>query len=174
MLKRFFPQQYSNSIFEIDFAGLYERGIRGLILDVDNTLVTYDIPEPPEEIVSFLNQLTGQGFKICLLSNNGEQRVKIFNERLKLNAIHKAGKPQKKGINRAVALMELQCDEVVLIGDQLFTDVWCGNRCGIHTILVKPIALRDEWTVRLKRIPEKWVMKAYLKHMKNQKEEKDD
>lgn len=170
MLKRFFPKQFSNSIFEIDFGELYKMGIRGLILDVDNTLVTFDVPKPTEKITSLLNELTEQGFKICLFSNNSEQRMKIFNESLKLNAIHRAGKPGRKGINRAIALMALRHEDVVLVGDQMFTDVWCGNRCGIHTILVKPIAQRDEWTVKLKRVPEKWVMKAYLKYASNKKE----
>lgn len=172
MLECFFPKQFSDSIFEIDFDGLYEAGMRGLIFDVDNTLVTFDVPRPTEQITSFLNRLAERGFEICLLSNNSERRMKIFNESLKLNAIHRAGKPRRKGINRAIAMMGLRHGEVVLVGDQIFTDVWCGNRCGVHTILVKPIAPRDEWTVKLKRIPEKWLMKEYLKRKEEEKSDK--
>lgn len=174
MLKCFFPKQFSGSIFEINFDMLYKAGIRGLILDIDNTLTVYDVPKPTDKVTDLLKKLTEQGFKICLVSNNSEQRVKIFNEQLNLDAVHRAGKPKKSGINRAIKLMGLQCESVALVGDQMFTDIWCGNRCGIYTILVKPIAQRDELTVRLKRIPEKWVMKAYLKYLSRIEEGQND
>ncbi|MDR2904288.1 MAG: YqeG family HAD IIIA-type phosphatase [Clostridiales bacterium] len=166
MFKRFYPKTYLENIYQIDFARLKKNGVAGLIFDIDNTIAPFDIPEPDDRITDFFVKLTGMGFKVCLLSNNNEGRVALFNKKLKLFAIHSAGKPKLSGINKALGLLGTTPDQTVLIGDQVFTDIWCGNRKGIYTVLVKPIAQRDEWTVRLKRGAEKIVVKAYLAYIK--------
>ena len=163
MLKRFFPDAYYDSVFSVPFDMLWAEGIRGLIIDIDNTLATFDVPDPPEAVVQLLQDLCGKGFQVCLFSNNKKERVERFNANLKLNAIHKAGKPKKRGVRQALAMLGVPREQVALIGDQLFTDVWCGNRNGLKSILVEPIAKRDEWTVMLKRKPEQIVMRAYRK-----------
>ena len=163
MLERFFPKAYYASISKVPFDALWAEGIRGLIIDIDNTLATFDVPDPPKEIVRLLDDLREQGFRVCLFSNNKKARVERFNAELGLPAIHKAGKPKKRGVKRALAMLDVSRDQAALIGDQLFTDVWCGNRCGVKSILVEPIAKRDEWTVRLKRKPEQLVFRAYRK-----------
>ena len=167
-LNRFFPREHYNSVFEIDYETLYAKGFRGLIFDIDNTLAAFDIPDPPAEVVELINHLKQIGFGVCLLSNNNEQRVVAFNNPLELPAIHKAGKPKKRGILKAVSLLNLPKEQTAIIGDQLFTDIWGGNRCGVHTILVDPLATRDEWTVKLKRKPEKIVKNIYMKRYFNQ------
>lgn len=163
MFRRFYPKEYLNSINDIDFASLKKMNVKGLIFDLDNTVAPFDIPEPDDGIIQYFSTLAEMGFKSCLLSNNKEARVLLFNKKLGLHAIHKAGKPKLKGINNALKLLETKPDETVLIGDQVFTDVWCGNRKGIYTILVKPIVQRDEFTVKLKRGIEKIIVNLYLK-----------
>jgi len=161
MLERFFPDAMYRSIFDVPFDKLLANGVRGLIIDIDNTLATYDVPDPPDTVVQLLDDLRTRGFRICLFSNNSEKRVARFCQNLGLPAIHKAGKPRKRGVKRALSILDVPKEQVALIGDQLFTDVWCGRRCGIYAILVEPIAKRDEWTVRLKRKPEQLIMRAY-------------
>jgi hypothetical protein len=165
MIKYFFPVQMADSVFDIDYDKFWEMGFKGLIFDIDNTLATFDSPLPCENVADLLRGLSHKGFSICFLSNNRRKRVEIFSEGLGYPHVWKAGKPMLRGIRRALGLLGLDKDKVLLIGDQLFTDCWVGKRAGIHTILTKPIADRDEWTVKLKRFPEKLVMKAYYKSL---------
>ncbi len=164
MLKRFFPHEYVNNVYEIDYEKLKNKGITGLIFDLDNTLAPFDIEKPTKEILDFINKLIADGFKVCLVSNNKGKRVEIFNSDMKLPFVSKAGKPKKKGILNGISQLNLELNEVVMIGDQMFTDIWVGNRLGIYTILVKPICERDEFTVKLKRGTEKIVFKQYMKY----------
>ncbi len=163
MLKRFYPNEYVNDVEGINYNRLKELGIKGLIYDLDNTLSPFDIEKPTDNIIKLINKLKGEGFKICLVSNNKGNRVKIYNEELGLPSISKAGKPKTGCIKKAKELLNLKNDEIVIIGDQMFTDIWVGNRAGIMSILVKPIAGRDEFTVRLKRGVESKVLKKYIK-----------
>ncbi len=163
MFKRFFPHLYIDSIFAIPFDELLESKIQNLIFDIDNTLAPFDVPYPDEKLIKFLADLKGKGFHICLLSNNNKKRVDLFNEKLSLHSVYKAGKPALKGINKAISLLHANEKNVAIIGDQIFTDVWCGNRKGIYTILVKPIANKDELLVKVKRGFEKFVINIYLK-----------
>ncbi len=169
MFKRFYPKEYVNSVYEINFENLRKQGIVGLIFDLDNTLAPFNVEKPTKDIRDFINNLLDEGFKVCLVSNNKGKRVEIFNSEMKLPFVSKAGKPKKKGILNGINQLELNLNEVVMIGDQMFTDIWVGNRLGIYTILVKPISERDEFTVRLKRGTEKVVFEKYLKQCKNNK-----
>ncbi len=164
MLKRFYPKEFVSSVYKIDYFRLKEQGITGLIFDLDNTLAPFDIEKPTKEIRDFIECLLKEGFKVCLVSNNKGKRVEIFNSDMNLPFVSKAGKPKKKGILDGISQLNLELDEVVMIGDQMFTDVWVGNRLGIYTILVEPICKRDEFTVRLKRSTEKIVFKKYIKY----------
>lgn len=167
MLKRFYPAILLDSIYSIDYAALKnDFKIKGLIFDIDNTIAPYDISEPDEQIINFFLKLSEVGFKVCLLSNNNEKRVVLFNKKLNLHAVHRAAKPRLSGINKALALLGTGVSETALIGDQVFTDIWCGNRKGLYTILVKPISIRDEFTVRLKRGFEKIIINSYVRRTK--------
>ncbi len=161
MLKRFYPTHYFESVKHIEYDKLLEKGRTALIFDLDNTLAPFDIVEPDDNIIKFIKELQDKGFKVCLVSNNKGKRVEIFNQKLGLPMVSKAGKPKLGGITRAINLLDAKKEECVMIGDQMFTDVWVGNRLGIVSILVKPIANRDEFTVKLKRGMEKQVFKRY-------------
>ncbi len=162
MRNRFYPTDYFTSTYIIDFEKLYKMGYRGVIFDVDNTLVEHDAPAD-DRAKALIARLKELGFKVCFLSNNGEERVKMFNDEVNCQYIFKAGKPLAKGYNRAMELMGTSKEETLFVGDQIFTDIWGANNAGIRSILVQPIAKHEEIQIVLKRIPEKWILKGYLK-----------
>ncbi len=163
MLKKFFPHVYYNSIYDIPLNKLHSKNIKGIIFDIDNTLAPFDIKHPDKKLKDFFNNLKAEGFKVSLVSNNKKNRVEIFNKQLKLPAVSKAGKPRLGGLIKVMKLMGTDKRNTALVGDQIFTDMWAGNRMGIYTILVKPICERDEWTVKLKRGVENQFLKIYFK-----------
>ena len=167
MLKRFYPDYYITSIFEIDTEDLREKGIKALIFDIDNTLVPYDVELPTKEIIKYFKELQDKGFKICLFSNNNKERVIRFNTGLKLIAIHKANKPLKRKFKVAMKLLGTNENSTAIVGDQIFTDVYGGNRTGITTVLVKPVSDKDEWITKVKRGIERRLINAYEKSRNN-------
>lgn len=162
-MNKLFPTHYLKSIYEINIKDLQEQGIKGIIFDIDNTLVPYDEEEPNQRVISFFEKLREAGIKITLVSNNTESRVVKFNEKLKVFALHKSQKPLTKNFKNALCLMDCQRDEAVIVGDQIFTDIYGGNRAGIQTILVVPVSQKDEWITKIKRGIEKKVIKSYEK-----------
>ena len=165
MFDKFFPDEYLASAYVIPFEELYEKGYRGVIFDIDNTLVPHGAPADSRAIALF-EKLHALGFQTCLLSNNKEPRVKSFADQVHSPYIYKAGKPGVKNYNRAVQEMGLCKEEVLFVGDQLFTDVYGANRAGIYGILVKPINPKEEIQIVLKRYLEAVVLYFYRKHNK--------
>ncbi|MBR6223526.1 MAG: YqeG family HAD IIIA-type phosphatase [Lachnospiraceae bacterium] len=165
MLKRFFPNTECNSTYKIDFEDYYKRGYRGVIFDIDNTLVPHDAPAD-DRAIALMKRLKEIGFKVCLLSNNKEPRVKSFNEPLDVFYIFKANKPVKSGYRKAMEIMGTDEKTTLSVGDQLFTDVWGANRVGIYTILVRPIHPKEEIQIVLKRILEKPIIASYRRRIK--------
>lgn len=168
MNKIFFPHIYIQSIFEIDTDYLKRNGIKGIIFDIDNTLVPYDVEQPTKEVIDLFEQFKKKGFKICLLSNNTKERVIRFNEGLEIHAIHKANKPLTYKFKRAMTLLGTNKNSTAIVGDQIFTDVFGGNRAGLMTILVSPVSDKDEWITKIKRGIERRFINAYEKSRKNQ------
>ena len=165
MIKKLYPTTYLKSIYEMDIGQLKEEGIKGIIFDIDNTLVPYDEIEPNEQIITFFEMLVSKGFKITLVSNNTEDRVIKFNEKLRVFALHESRKPLTRNFLKALTLMNCQRHEAIIVGDQIFTDVYGGNKAGIRTILVEPVSDKDEWKTKVKRGLEKKVIKSYQKYL---------
>jgi HAD superfamily phosphatase (TIGR01668 family) len=163
MWEKLFPDEYYDSVFEIPYKQLKEDNIQALIFDVDNTLAPYNVRRPPEKTTSLLNRLQRMGFKICLLSNNNKKRLNSFNEYLKLPAYHKGLKPLGGKARKAMKSMGVSPANTAFIGDQVLTDIWCGKRLKVKTILVKPITKKDVLSVRMKRGIEKSIIASYLK-----------
>jgi len=161
MLEKFFPVLIADSINHIDIDDLKSKNVKGLILDIDNTLVPNHVAEADENAVRWIEKVKSSGFKVCIVSNATKQRVVKFNEKLKVFAIHRAMKPGSKAFLKAKRLMDLKENEIAVIGDQIFTDVYGGNKVGMVTILVKPIDRHEALFVKLKRFPEKFVLKKY-------------
>ena len=158
----FYPDEYVESAYVIDYEKLYGEGIRGIIFDIDNTLVMHDAP-PDERSVLLLKKLEDMGFKILFLSNNKEPRVKSFRDGSIGSGLYicKAGKPKRSGYKKAMEMMGTDIDSTVFIGDQLFTDLWGAKRTGMRNILVEPIDPKEEIQIVLKRILEKIVLSSY-------------
>ena len=156
MLERFYPGEYVDSTYAIDFDRLYEEGYRGVIFDIDNTLVPHGAPAD-ERACALFAHLKELGYHCMLLSNNKEPRVKMFND-----AVNPA--------NYRKAMEQMGTDEknTLFVGDQIFTDVYGANRTGIRTILVKPIHPKEEIQIVLKRYLEKIVLFFYRRKCQKQ------
>ena len=162
MLQRFYPDAYVDSAYGIDYGKLYKEGYRGIIFDIDNTLVPHGAPADARA-VSLFERLRRIGFSACLISNNQEPRVKMFNEKIRADYIYNAHKPSTKNYLKAMQIMGTDRNNTIFVGDQLFTDVWGAKRTGIRSILVKPIYPKEEIQIVLKRYLEKIVLHFYKK-----------
>ncbi len=163
MFKMFYPDVWVDSAYDIDFTELYKKGYRGIIFDIDNTLVPHGF-DADERSIALMEKLKSIGFEICLLSNNKQERVERFNRDIHVKYIFDAHKPSGKNYEKAMELMHTDLKTTAFIGDQLFTDVFGAKRIGILNILVKPINPKEEIQIVLKRYLEKVVLHFYKKH----------
>ncbi len=166
MFNCFFPDEYRDSAYEIDYDRLYQEGYRGILFDIDNTLVPHGAPAD-EKVQEFFAYLKKLGFQICFLSNNQIGRVSSFNEKIGAKFIENAHKPSVKNYKKAMEMLGTNTDNTIFIGDQLFTDVYGAKRAGIRNILVKPIHPKEEIQIVLKRYLEKIVLYFYQKEEGN-------
>lgn len=160
MLEIFYPDEYLDSAYVIDFENMYKMGYRGVIFDIDNTLVPHGAPAD-ERAKALFARLKALGFQCCLLSNNQRPRVELFNEEIQVHFIENAHKPSVKNYRKAMELMGTDLKSTLFVGDQLFTDVYGARRTGIYSILVKPIHPKEEIQIVLKRYLEKIVLFFY-------------
>ncbi|MBE5926207.1 MAG: YqeG family HAD IIIA-type phosphatase [Lachnospiraceae bacterium] len=162
MFKKFYPNEYRNSTYELDFQSYYDKGYRGILFDIDNTLVEHGLPAT-DRAVKLFEDLRRIGFKTCLISNNQEPRVKPFAELVKSDYIYNAHKPSTKNYRKAMEIMGTDISNSMFVGDQLFTDVYGANRAKMYTVLVKPIHPKEEIQIVFKRKLEKIVLYFYKK-----------
>ncbi|KUO97487.1 HAD family hydrolase [Ferroacidibacillus organovorans] len=169
MLSSLKPNEYVTSIYHIDVKALADRGIRGILTDLDNTLVAWNSPQATPKLVAWLSHVKNLGFRVMILSNNEEARVRSFAEPLGIPCIAPARKPRTVNFHKALAQMNVSAGETAMVGDQLFTDVLGGNRAGLYTILVQPIHSKEWIGTKLNRIAERFVL-ARLPSPSGQKE----
>ncbi|MDD6211998.1 MAG: YqeG family HAD IIIA-type phosphatase [Clostridiales bacterium] len=160
MFKIFYPNEWKDSSYEIDYEQLAKMGIKGILFDIDNTLVPHGMPATQESI-ALLQRIHQTGLATCLISNNQEPRVAPFAEAMESDYLCNAHKPSVKGYQKACSIMGIQTNEAIFVGDQLFTDIYGANRAGIRSILVKPIHPKEEIQIVLKRYLEKIVLFFY-------------
>lgn len=165
MLKIFYPDAYMDSTYKIDFEAYFRQGYRGILFDIDNTLVPHGKPAA-EQAEQFFRELRKIGFQTCLISNNKEPRVSAFGAKVDSPYISNAHKPSIKNYRKAMVMMGTNRSQTIFVGDQLFTDVWGAKRTGIYSILVKPIHPKEEIQIVMKRFFEKIVLRSYKKHLK--------
>ena len=163
MIKHFIPDFMFNTFDEATPEFLLSIGVRGIVLDVDNTLEPYENPVPTEKVLLWFEALSKHGIKAAIVSNNNSARIDLFNKDLNLPAFSKAGKPFAKNVLRAISAMGIDKSEAILMGDQVFTDVWAAHNAGIRAILVPPIRDKRDPLTRLKRWLEKPILSAYDK-----------
>jgi len=156
MFKRLLPDQIVNTVYDIDLNALQAQGVRGIITDLDNTLVGAATPLATPELIGWLDGVKDRGFQVVILSNNNSGRVGRFAEPLGIPFVPAARKPAGAAFRRALDLLGLPAERAVVVGDQMLTDVLGGRRAGLHTILVTPIAPSEEgWATKINRRIEK-------------------
>ena len=166
MFQRFYPDNEVENAYDIDYETLYKKGYRGVIFDIDNTLVPHGAPADDRAIALF-ERLREIGYHTVLLSNNKEPRVKPFADNVGSLYVFKAGKPGGKGYAKAMTDMGTDPATTLFVGDQLFTDVWGAKRMKIVTYLVKPIHPKEEIQIVLKRRLE-WIVLFFYHRKKRQ------
>ena len=144
--KNIIPDDYVSSIFDIDYNKLYSNGKRLILTDLDNTLISYKATEPTDELYKWKSELEGMGFEIIIGSNSGKKRVKHFANMLGIKYVNLSTKPLKRGFKKAlkIASTKYKKEEVVVLGDQLLTDVYGAKRMKLSMVLVKAIDNKTE------------------------------
>lgn len=156
MLKYFSPDLYINSIFELDLDLLKKKGIKGLLVDLDNTLLPWNSELIDDKLIDWIKTCKQHGFALCIISNNKARRIESCAKKLNIKAVTGSLKPAKKAFLKALKILNLSPNEVAVVGDQLFTDVFGAKKMGIYAILVKPLSntelLWTKWMRRLERL----------------------
>lgn len=166
----FYPSIYLNNVKEITIELLKENNIKGLLLDVDNTLIDFN-HKILDGVKDWCQELKKEGIKLCILSNTNKiEKVKRVAKELDLQYINFAKKPSKGGFIRAMELLELKAENMAIAGDQVMTDVLGGNRMKMYTILTKPLDKKDIFITRVKRPLENFIIKMYLAKVKKESE----
>ena len=158
------PNDYRRAILEVTPEYLRERGLSGIILDIDNTLIGHNVPIPTADVMGLLDEYRRSGIQMCVVSNNRRQRVADFCEKIGVeHFVWDALKPAAKGYVRAAEIMELPPEKTAAVGDQIYTDVWGAKRAGCYAVLLRPIHKGKEGTfIAFKRLLEKPIL-LYLR-----------
>ena len=157
----FMPNEYVQSVFQIDIEKLANSGFKGIITDLDNTLVGWDVKTQKKEIQEWFKKANDLGLKITIVSNNSEKRVSGFSKDLDVDFIFKARKPMGRAFKKAIQHMNIKPEETIVIGDQMLTDVLGGNNNGLYTIMVVPVKKTDGFLTRLNRIIERRLLNYF-------------
>lgn len=162
MLEKLKPKLYVDSIYQIDFEKLKQRGISGIIIDLDNTITEWDNPHLSDQTFDWFAKMKDAGLKACIASNNNHARVIKAVEKLDIPYVAKANKPRRGAFRKAMEMMKTKPEQTAVVGDQIFTDILGGNRLNLFTILVVPINTKEFIGTRLVRIVERRVLKSLL------------
>ena len=156
-----YPHAYVDSVFSIDYQKLYDKGYRGILFDIDNTLVHHG-KDSTQEVDALFRELHRTGFQTLLLSNNSKERIERFMRNIDSLYIDEADKPNPAAYGKALEMLGLSKEQVVCIGDQLFTDILGANRSGLDSILVRYLRYPGETKIGIRRNLEKVVLRFYL------------
>ncbi len=162
-----------NSIYSVSPAQLKEQGIRAVFSDLDNTLIAWNNPDGTPELKEWMNALHEANIPLIVISNNSKERVAKAVNNLNLPFVSRSLKPLSFGIERARKKLGLEKKEVVMVGDQLLTDVAAANQAGIRSILVQPLLNTDKWDTRINRFFERRVWKKLMKKYPDLKWQED-
>lgn len=159
----FFPKIYKKNIYEINYEKLYDLGIRCLVFDLDNTLITMGQEVADKKTKTLFNRLKKQ-FEIFIVSNNtNKKRVSRFAESIGCNYFYFSIKPSSRRLKQIIKEYEITKDQICVIGDQLLTDILMANRFGVNSCLVEPKEEKDLKITSLNRVIERKIMKYYEK-----------
>jgi uncharacterized protein len=163
ILESFCPNEYVESLADVEIEELMARGIDSVLLDLDNTILPWKLCDIPEESARWVSMAREKGLKMCIASNtHNPRRLRRLAEELGLPCLHRILKPRRRGLSAALRSIGSEASKTAMIGDQVFTDVVGGRRMGMYTILVKPMARREFVGTKLSRIVERWLL-AYFR-----------
>lgn len=155
---KLFPKKVIRSVYGLDYQRYFDRGFRGVIVDIDNTLVADNAPANRKS-KKLIKKLKKIGFKTCIVSNSSRERVKAFAKKVKSPYVYKARKPSPKGIEKAMRIMDTDCKSTLFIGDQIYTDILAANNAGVYSILTDVIDKNERKRVKIKRFFEKPIIR---------------
>lgn len=160
--KIFLPDLEVHRVTDIDLSLLLERGIQGLLLDLDNTLTVWHGLRVEPMVLDWLRQAKAFGFQLCILSNSYASRVQPVGELLSIPALSMSGKPRKRAFIRGCTRLGLRPEQVAMVGDQLFTDICGANRAGLTSILTEPIDSVEMWATAHIARPAEQLLRRYM------------
>src|SRR5699024_11506797 len=155
MFLKYKPTWMVQAIYQLDPNQLKEKGIKAVLTDLDNTLIAWDNPDGTKELYQWLEMMRKAKIPVVVISNNSAERIDRVIEELSLDSIPRALKPFSFGIKRAYKRLGLKKEEVVMVGDQLMTDIKAANNAGVRSILVSPVVETDSWKTRINRFFER-------------------
>ena len=163
-MKDFLTPDYMFGTYrEVTAEFLLEKGIRALLIDIDNTLAPYEQPDPDDHIRAWFKMLKENGIRTALVSNNHAPRVERFNQTLGLLAFSDSGKPSRKTLEKAMKALGVTHEETAVLGDQLLTDAYGGKHIGLPAIIVPPIHDKTNPFFRFKRLLERPYIRKYAR-----------
>ena len=160
MLRRFFPRAYAGDVFSIDYQKLFDKGYRGILFDVDNTLVHHGDDATPE-VEALFERIHAIGLKTILVSNNNVLRLERFVQHIDTPYVPDAGKPRPEGFETALTILGIAKENAVCIGDQIFFDILGANQCGMDSILVHFITVHENKKIGIRRHVERVILFFY-------------
>lgn len=168
-MSKHIPTYLAMTVYDIDFNSLYEQGKRVILFDLDNTLASYQDTVPTAKQLELNAKLRNIGYKIYIVSNNRERRTKLYTKTFKVDKyLVLARKPFKRRINRFIEREGIKKEEIIMIGDQLLTDIACANRLNVDCVLVHSISRKTEkWYTKINRLREKYILNAIGKEDKD-------
>jgi HAD superfamily phosphatase (TIGR01668 family) len=163
MLDKFIPDIYQKSIYTVNYKKLKLCGIKCIVFDVDNTLESVYVLKPSRKVKELVEKLKNMGFRVVIMSNSNKKRLTPFKEMLEIDCSASSKKPFPWKFRKILKKYKYNVDEVAIIGDQLVTDVFGGNRIGITTILVNPISSKDKFLTHITRFIENIIIRKAMK-----------
>lgn len=171
MFSKFLPNEQIDQIFDLKPEKLKEKGIKGIITDLDNTLVAWDVKDATPDVIAWFKTMEENDIKVTIISNNNQERVTVFSEPLGTPFVFSARKPLSRAFKTVARQMDLKKEEILVVGDQLMTDVLGGNMAGFYTVLVVPVVQTDGKITKINRFMERIILKRLKNKDKRYKEE---
>ncbi|PCR99613.1 YqeG family HAD IIIA-type phosphatase [Lactococcus fujiensis] len=156
------PDYMIEAVYQLDAERLKDLGIKAVMVDLDNTLIAWNNPDGTPELLAWLEEMRRNDVKVIVVSNNKRERVARAVEKFGVDYIWRAMKPFALGINKALKQFGEKPEEVVMVGDQLMTDIRAAHRAGVRSILVKPLVSSDAWNTKFNRWRERRTWKKII------------
>lgn len=164
MFKKFIPFCHADSIYKVDPDFFKKQGVKTLFIDLDNTLDSYKAVHAKEETIAYIKSLADLGIEPVIISNNRAKRVDSFAKDCGITYIASARKPFARKLLREISKRNLSCSDVMLVGDQMMTDVLAASGAHIRVMLTEKLVKEDQWTTRINRLVDRPIRKYHKKH----------